>query len=371
MPRLIALAMPGGQLFIDELNRAWNHGDAVMPLDVRLPKTVLDKQIQMMQPAALVDEQAERHDLERAKPTEADDALVMPTSGTTGEPKGVVLTHDALRASSALTSARLGVTPHDTWLACLPVAHIGGLSVITRALHTNTPVVCLPRFDPQHVQDIARQQATLVSLVNTALQRIDASLFRLILLGGASPPPDRPANAIATYGMTESASGVVYDHYALDGVSIKADADSQLFIKSPTLLRCYRDDSDPKTADGWFPTGDAGSVDNSGYVQVFGRLDDAINTGGEKVWPTTVEQVIRTHPNVAEALVYGELDDTWGQRVVVAVEVRDPSTPPSLDELRELVKEQLGSIAAPKALYITTLERTASGKVKRLRQPRH
>src|SRR5436309_14612391 len=138
------------------------------------------------------------------EPVDDGDAVVVATSGTSGEPKGVVLTHDALRASAVATSARLGVDPtHDRWLACLPLAHVGGLSVITRALATGTPVTVPGGFDAAAVDTAARDEgATLVSLVATALRRIDAGRFRVIVLGGSAPPRQLPDNVVTTYGMT-------------------------------------------------------------------------------------------------------------------------------------------------------------------------
>ena len=173
------------------------------------------------------------------------------TSGSTGEPKGVVLTHDAVRASALATSRRLGVTADDHWLACLPLSHVGGLSVITRAIVTNTPVTVHPGFAAEQVESAARTGATLVSLVGTALQRIDASAFRTILLGGARPPAELPPNVVTTYGMTETGSGVVYDGVPLDGVGIRLDDGGQIHLRGPMLLRAYRDGTDPRDGDGW------------------------------------------------------------------------------------------------------------------------
>ena len=144
------------------------------------------------------------------------------TSGSTGEPRGVVLTHDALVASAVATSRRLGVDPgRHRWLACLPLAHIGGLAVVTRALLTTTPLTVLPGFDAAEVERVGRAGgATHVSLVSTALARVDAAAFETVLLGGAAPPRPLPANVVTTYGMTETGSGVVYDGVPLDGVEV-------------------------------------------------------------------------------------------------------------------------------------------------------
>src|SRR5687768_12862815 len=149
-----------------------------------------------MHPSVLIDETGEHQLLDGARPTEDGDALVVATSGTTGEPKGVVLTHDAVVASARASSARLEVDPErDSWLAVLPVAHIGGLSVVTRALVTGTPLV----FEGE---------ATLVSVVPTQANRLDLDSFRVVLVGGSADWRDRPRNVVRTYGMTETGSGV-------------------------------------------------------------------------------------------------------------------------------------------------------------------
>ena len=170
---------------------------------------------------------------------------VVATSGSTGEPKGVVLTHDAVRASALATNQRLGVTAADHWLACLPLSHVGGLSVVTRALVTGTALTVLPGFDAATVTAAAGRGASLVSLVATALARIDPTIFRRILLGGSAPPPVIPPNAVATYGSTETGSGVVYDGVPLDGVEVRIDGDGEIRVRGPMLLRCYRDEKLP------------------------------------------------------------------------------------------------------------------------------
>jgi O-succinylbenzoic acid--CoA ligase len=283
------------------------------------------------------------------------DAVVVATSGTTGEPKGVVLTHDAVRAAAEVTSAALSVEPdRDTWLACLPLAHIGGLSVVMRSLLTATPLT----FD-------VAAAATLTSLVPTQLLRMDASRFRAVLLGGAVPPDDPPPNCIVTYGMTETCAGVVYDGTPLPGVSVRA-VDGELWVRGPTLLRCYRDGTDPKTPDGWFPTGDAGSVDSDGRVHVVGRLGDVIVTGGEKVWPDAVERLLRRMPGVREVAVAGRPDPEWGARVIAWIVPASASSAPTLDQVRDAVKHELPAYCAPKQIVLVdSLPRTAVGKVQR------
>jgi O-succinylbenzoic acid--CoA ligase len=333
-------AVPGPE-FVVALRRAFDDGHAVLPVDPRLPAPAV---------RALLTA------LRAGEPVEDGDALVVPTSGTTGEPKGAVLTHDAVRSSALATSARLAVDPErDRWLSCLPLAHVGGLSVVLRALVTGTRLT----FDVD-------EPASLVSLVATQLQRMDTSRFRTIVLGGAAPPEDRPAICVTTYGMTETGSGVVYDGRPLDGVEVRA-VGGELQVRAPMLLRAYRDGADPKDADGWLATGDAGSVID-GVVRVEGRMGDIIVTGGEKVWPDPVERLLRRLPSVADVAVAGRPDPEWGQRVVAWV-VAD-GDPPSLEEVRDAVKVELPAYAAPKQLVLVrVLPRTALGKVRRAELP--
>jgi O-succinylbenzoic acid--CoA ligase len=371
MPELVGLDLAAGQGFVDALRATWEAGDAVLPLDPRLPRPALESVVAALRPSVIVDRDGARR-LPDGVPVEAGDALVVPTSGTTGTPKGVVLTHDAVAASAAATSARLGVDPaRDRWLACLPLAHIGGLSVVTRALASGVPCTVLERFDAREVEGQARAGATLVSLVATALGRTDASGFRAVLVGGAAPPDRLPGNAVTTYGMTETGSGVVYDGRALDGVELRIGdgalgAGGEVLVRGPMLLRAYRDGADPRLPGGWLPTGDAGRIGADGTLAVFGRMAEVIVTGGEKVWPAPVEGVLATHPGIDQVAVWKRPDSEWGERVVAWVVPSDPARPPGLDDLRALVASSLAPWAAPRQLEVVpSLPRTPSGKVRR------
>jgi o-succinylbenzoate---CoA ligase len=381
VPELVALDLPAGAGFVSALRAIWDAGDAAAPLDPRLPRAAREALLAALRPARIVASDGEHHTLAAGLPVEDGDALVMATSGSSGEPKGVVLTHDALLASARATSQRLGIDPaRHTWLSCLPLAHVGGLSVITRALLTGVPLTVLPGFDAHTVEALGRSgEVTHVSLVAAALLRIDPAVFTGILLGGSRPPQGVADNVVVTYGMTETGSGVVYDGVPLDEVEVAIDHfdhegsddgdEGEILLRAPMLMRTYRDGRTGRVVgpDGsrtWFATGDAGSFTAAGTLSVAGRMAEMITTGGENVWPDAVERVIATHRSVVEVAVWKRADPDWGERVVAWVVPTE--SPPRIEELKELVAGTIAPWAAPKeVVLVASLPRTASGKVRR------
>ncbi|HUP68906.1 MAG TPA: AMP-binding protein [Acidimicrobiales bacterium] len=353
MPVLVALDAVPGSAFVDELRRIWDGGDAVLPVDPRLPAPARARLLQALRPGEEV---------------EAGDALVVATSGTTGAPRGVVLTHAAVQAAAEAVHRRLSVDPAtDRWLACLPLSHVGGLMVVVRSVLTGTPLTFATDIggDVGGATSPAEPAATLVSVVPTLLDRMGTAGFRVVLLGGAADSGLRAGNVVRTYGMTETAGGVVYDGEPLDCIEVRADATGRLQVRGPTLLRSYRDGTDPKGPDGWLSTGDVGEM-VEGRLVVHGRADDLIVTGGENVWPGPVEEILLTHPAVADVAVVGRPDEEWGERVVAVVVPQDPVAPPALAGLRSLVKERQPAYTAPRELVLVdALPRTAGGKLRR------
>jgi len=369
MAELVMLDLPAGPAFVEALQRVWDTGDAAFPLDQRLPESEAQRVRTVVRPTAVIGSNGDRRNLDGGEPLPDGDALVVATSGTTGDPKAVIHTHTSVQASAHATSKGLGVNPHtDRWLACLPPAHVGGLSVITRSLITGTELIVHERFDPSRVDQAARDGATLVSLVTRALNQVDVGSFRKILIGGAAPPPDLPDHIIPTYGMTETGSGCVYGRFPLDGVELRAVETGEIQIRGELLLRAYRTatgEVDPRTTDGWFPTGDLGQIDPDGRLSIDGRAGDMIITGGENVWPDRTERVLVTHPGVAEVAVIGLPDPDWGHRVVACI-VAGPETPPSLEQARDLIKQELPAWYAPRELVtMDQLPKTALGKVRK------
>jgi O-succinylbenzoic acid--CoA ligase len=288
--------------------------------------------------------------------------LVMLTSGSSGRAKAVELTWDALAQSARITQESLRADTAPVWYPCLPANHIGGLAVILRAILSDARLLW---GDPDNISDAPRRGATHVALVRAQLLRHDVSGYHAVLVGGARPPGDLADNVIATWGMTETGSGVVYNGRALREVLVSA-VDGEICVKSPTLFRSYRDAPRPRVLgpdgrDDWFPTGDAGEVDH-GLVRVRGRLGYVINTGGEKVWPDDLEAVISTIEGVRDVAVTAEEDPHWGQRVialVVATENHD-------EQIRRLADERIGPWAKPKEIrYVEAIPRTTNGKIRR------
>ena len=360
MKALIALDIEPSQRFVDEISKAWDEGDAVLPIDQRLPIEAKKQLIAELKPSLIVSSDGRAH-LDGGLPIESDDALVVATSGSTGNPKGVVLTHTSVLASARASSSALDVGIDDHWYSCLPLAHVGGLSVVTRALLMGTQLTVAPRFDPHDVEQ-ASHSCTLISLVSTALQRVDARLFRTILLGGSKPPQIRPANVIATYGLTETGSGVVYDGYPLNGVDIRIADDGEILVHSPMNMRCYRDGTTSIDSDGWLHTNDIGSLSPTGQLTVHGRRGDVIVTGAEKVWPEAVEAALNAIIASDQFAIVGVPDAEWGERVVLATTQSNLS----LDLIKEHLFLTMPNFCAPKEIrQVASIPRTAIGKVRR------
>lgn len=308
--------------------------------------------------------------LRPGEPIDDDVALVVTTSGTTGVPKGAMLTAAALRASGDATHERLGGP--GQWLLALPTHHIAGLQVLLRSIQAGTEPVALDVSDGFLPGGLASAVAGMTgprkytSLVPTQLiKALDdpAGLEALasldaVLIGGAPTP--RPVleraraagvNVVRTYGMSETCGGCVYEGVPLTGTKVRIE-DGRVLLGGAMLAKGYRGLPDhPAFAEpGWFRTEDAGVYDN-GVLTIQGRLDEAIMTGGLLVIPQVVEAVLATHPAVSEAVVLGLPDERLGQRVAAAV-VPVAGSVPTLDELREHVLAELDTIAAPRELAL-------------------
>lgn len=362
MASLVALDLPSGPQLEAALRDCVQRAQAFCVLDQRVSITRQGEQLDALGATHLRDATGLRP-LENGRAVDEEIGLVMLTSGSSGHPKAVELTWNALRASATLTQESLRGASSPVWYPCLPANHIGGLAVLLRAILGDARVLW---GDPQDVANAPRRGATHVAVVRAQLARHDVSGFDAVLLGGARPPGHLRDNVITTWGMTETGSGVVYNGRALRDVEIGA-VDGQICVKSPTLFRSYRHAPRPHVTgpDGrgdWFPTGDAGEVVD-GVLHVRGRLGYVINTGGEKVWPDDLEALIATIAGVRDVAVTSENDDEWGQRVIALV-VADATNHD--DAIRRVVAERIGPWAKPKEIrYVSSIPRTANGKIRR------
>jgi O-succinylbenzoic acid--CoA ligase len=324
-------------------------------------------------------------------------AVVVATSGTTGTPKGALLTSDALRASISGTYQRLG--GEGSWLLALPAQHIAGLQVLLRSIAIGTLPLALDvsnGFSPSEFAKLAARRTALsrryTALVPGQLVKIlaDANAtaaladFDGVLVGGAATAAhvldaarEAGIKIFTTYGSSETCGGAVYNGIPLPNAKIRIEGkDSaevldggvgRVLLGGPMVALGYRNRPEhPAFAEpGWFRADDAGVLE-AGVLRIVGRLDEGISTGGLTVIPQVVERALAGHPAVADCAVFGLPDARLGEQVAVAVVPADPAAPPSLQSLREFASATLDSTACPRTLIVLeALPLRGPGKVDR------
>jgi o-succinylbenzoate---CoA ligase len=333
-----------------------------------------------------------RHDL-------ASTAVVIHTSGTTSQPKPIELTYGNFLWSAFGSAVALGLDPRERWLCALPLAHVGGLSILLRSTIYATTAVLHERFDTEAVLSALREeQITLVSVVATTLTRLlDAGLenppsLRCALTGGGPVPPALVARAreagvpvSLTYGLTEACSQVttapvaglddeeqsagpplfctrvrIADASEASKEELSDGQEGEILLVGPTVAPGSLD------RDGWLHTGDLGVLDEHGRLRVTGRKADTIVSGGENIAPAEVEAVLEAHPGVLEAAVLGRADEGWGE-AVVAIVVARPGAALEGNALRAHCARSLAAHKVPKQVSFVRepLPRTRSGKLLR------
>ena len=375
---LVAIDLSGSDA-ARAIQRCWDDGEAVAVIDPSMTEAAKFATLRRLRPTGIIDPNGRRE--VRGTPAPAGTAAVVLTSGTAALPKAVMLTRTGMETMAMSYSSRIGAGAADVWLAALPLTGVAGLAILARSYVTEVPAIVHDRFAIDHVARTAeRRDATIVSLVPTALRRLlDAGAplhhFRVVLVGGAALAAtlrDRATAAgipvIATYGMTETWGGVALDGRLIDGAQARITDEGEIEIAGPMVTSGYRLDEEATRdafRDGWLRTGDLGTLVD-GRLDVTGRRGDVIITGGVNVSPTAVEAVVLTHPGIVDAAVVGAADEEWGERVVAYVVPADPAAVPTLEQVRDLVKDHLPAAAAPRELHpVTRIPRNDAGKVVR------
>jgi O-succinylbenzoic acid--CoA ligase len=314
-----------------------------------------------------------------------DTALVVPTSGSSGAPRSVILSHGALKSSTSASLERLGCEPGERWILALPTRHIGGLQVLARSSALGTaPIVVEKPGDPLAI-GAAIGEGEHIAIVPTQLLRcLDAGVplrrLHTVLVGGAALSDhlmrralDAGVPLVRSYGMTEMSGGCVYDGRPLDGVEVLVDAGAAILLRGPMRANGYLErppgEASPFIRGGWYRTNDLGAL-TDGILTVLGRRDDVIISGGAKVSASHIEARMPASPDIADVAVVGVPDEEWGERVRIIVRPEAPGTwtqqrsAQALDEFRRALSDTVPRTHLPtELLAVERLDRTALGKI--------
>ncbi|MDI9259255.1 o-succinylbenzoate--CoA ligase [Alicyclobacillus sendaiensis] len=330
------------------------------------------------------------------------------TSGTTGRPKGAMITYQNHWYSAMASVLQFGLDPDEHWLVPMPLFHVGGMGVLMRSLIYGTTAVVHDRFDAERVdRALASGEITLVSLVPTMLARLlklrrgpYPSRLRAMLMGGAGCPRPVLERALElglpvaqSYGLTETNTQVATIDLAdalrkmgssgrplantriavqgPNGPTTAPGVEGEILVQGPTVFAGYynrKEETERALSGGWLHTGDIGRFDEDGFLYVLDRRADLIVSGGENVYPAEIESQMLALPGVVDAGVVGKPDDEWGQ-VPVAFVVLEPGkvlTDEMARALREELRARLAHYKVPAEIrQVDALPRTASGKLMR------
>ncbi len=384
----VVLELPAGAEYVVLLHGLMKLGATAIPLNPALAAPEREAELGRAVPVLVLSEPGQLTATEADLPLLGEhdlDALHcrILTSGTAGGVRSIALTYGNHLWSAVGSAFNLGVDPDDRWLCCLPLYHVGGLSIVMRSVIYGTGAIVHDGFDVDAIAaSLDADGVTLLSLVSTGLVRlleagVDLSGPRAILVGGGPVPVEvmeeatgRDATVVQTYGLTEAASQVT-TLAPQEAVRKLGSAgrplltthlriqDGEILVQGPTVAPGCADE------DGWLHTGDIGRIDDEGFLYVEDRLGDVIVTGGENVAPAEIEEVLLRHPSVADAAAVGRADPEWQEAVAAVVVLREGARA-SEDELRSHCASQLAGFKVPKRFeFVGELPRTASGKLLR------
>ena len=384
----VAVMLPAGLEYVVLVHALMKLGAVLYPVNTRLAEAELRADLDRADPLLTVNGSPDLGMTEADLPLLGEhdlDALHcrILTSGTSGGPRAVGLTYGNHLWSAVGSAFNLGVEPTDRWLCCLPLFHVGGLSIVMRSVIYGTAAVVHDGFDVDRIaSSLEGDGVTVISVVATQLARlldadVDLLPLRAVLVGGGPVPAEvleeaiaRGATVVQTYGMTETASQVTTLSPADAERKVGSAGrplltthlriqDDEILVQGPTVAPGVADE------DGWLHTGDLGRIDQDGFLYVSGRMGEMIVSGGENVAPAEVEAVLMRHPGVAEVAVIGRADPEWQEAVTAVVVLRDAGAV-GADELRSHCAAELAGYKVPKRFeFVSELPRTGSGKVMR------
>ena len=286
-------------------------------------------------------------------------ALIVTTSGSTGNPKSVLLSAQSLLANARATHKYIGASAGQRWSLLLPTSHIAGLNILIRSIELGT--------QPVTVESGADFSAIVPTQLHRALNSDSQLLAHLkkcqsVLVGGGPLDAelrqraiDAGINVITTYGMTETSGGVVYDGNSLEGISIEIQ-DGRIALQGPQVALGYLDSTLP-TNNGWFITNDLGEI-KDGMLIVHGRADDQIISGGEKISLSAIETYLQSEFKNPDIIAFAHRDREWGEKLCIAT-----TTDIALESLQVKLKERFGAHASPKELFkVASIPYLAIGK---------
>ena len=384
----VAIELDAGLEYVVNLHALMKLGAVAYPINTRLSDREREAELQHAAPALTIDRSLDLSLTEADLPLLGEHDLDavhcrILTSGTSRTPRAVGLTYGNHLWSAVGSAFNLGLEPTDRWLCCLPLFHVGGLSIVMRSVIYGTTAVVHDGFDVDRIAtSLEGDGVTVISVVTTQLTRlleagVDLLPLRAILVGGGPVPGEvleealgRGATVVQTYGLTEAASqvttlspGEAHERAGSAGRPLLTThlriSDGQILVQGPTVAPGFADEA------GWLHTGDLGRIDEEGFLYVEDRIGDLIVSGGENVLPTEVEDVLLRHPDVAEAAAVGRSDPEWQEAVTAVVVLREDASA-TAEDLRSHCAAELAGFKVPKRIeFASKLPRTAAGKLKR------
>lgn len=432
----IAFLSESSDLLIFSIAAAWNLGIPIIPLSPKLSQKELEDIVQELSPSLIFCDTANRNrlsgedvvhmdenfflnaftfdirDLDLPTPSKIKDSSIFGyflTSGTTGKSKIVPLKRRQMISAAKASAKNFQPEPNHFWLLCLPLNHVGGISIIFRSLLYGSAIYRMGRFNEEMVTEFLSENPRFqaASLVPTMLSRLLKNPlfkthrdFKAILLGGGPTTHqllkrsvERGIPIVSSYGMTETCAQIVTNAMTTPsgmytplksvgkpfppnqlqirdniGKVLGKNQSGMIWLKGPQVFDGYYktdENSDVFDKNNWFKTGDYGHLNGFDQLFIESRREDLIITGGENVNPVEVEEAIQRLPLIKEAVVIGIPDEEWGQKVTAVITLLNGQTP-DIDEMKKMLSSELTDFKIPKELVVVDkLPKTVMGKVKR------